>query len=78
MHIDPVHFGLVVVINLMIGLCTPPVGYLIYMLAGIAKEPPSRVIKESLPFLAALLVALAAVTYIPALSLSLGRVIYGS
>jgi tripartite ATP-independent transporter DctM subunit len=78
MHIDPVHFGLVVVLNLMIGLCTPPVGYLIYMLAGIAKEPPSRVIKESLPFLAALLVALAAVTYIPALSLSLGRVIYGS
>jgi tripartite ATP-independent transporter DctM subunit len=78
MHIDPVHFGLVVVLNLMIGLCTPPVGYLIYMLAGIAKEPPSRVIKESLPFLAALLVALAAVTYIPALSLSLGRVVYGS
>jgi tripartite ATP-independent transporter DctM subunit len=75
--VDPVHFGLIVVINLMIGLCTPPVGYLIYMLAGIAGESPGRVIRESLPFLACLLVLLAIVTYYPPLSLTLPKWIYG-
>jgi TRAP-type C4-dicarboxylate transport system permease large subunit len=78
MGIDPVHFGLVVIINLMIGLCTPPVGYLIYMLAGIADEKPARVIAESLPFLGALIVILALVTYFPAISLALPRLVYGS
>jgi tripartite ATP-independent transporter DctM subunit len=78
MGIDSVHFGLVVILNLMIGLCTPPVGYLIYLLAGIAREPPVRVIRESLPFLGVLLFVLALVTYFPALSLSLGRLVYGS
>jgi tripartite ATP-independent transporter DctM subunit len=78
MGIDPVHFGLVVIINLMIGLCTPPVGYLIYMLAGIAEEKPARVIVESLPFLAALIAVLALVTFVPALSLALPRLVYGS
>ena len=77
MGIDPVHFGLIVVINLMIGLCTPPVGYLIYLLAGIAGEPPARVIRESLPFLLALLGILALITYWPAVSLTLPRMMYG-
>jgi tripartite ATP-independent transporter DctM subunit len=76
--VDPVHFGLVVVINLMIGLCTPPVGYLIYLMANVAKEPPHRVIRESLPFLGVLLLVLAAVTYVPSLSLALPRLILGS
>jgi tripartite ATP-independent transporter DctM subunit len=74
--IDPVHFGLVVVINLMIGLCTPPVGYLIYLLAGIADEPPARVIRESLPFLLCLLAVLALVTYYPPITLTLSKTIY--
>jgi tripartite ATP-independent transporter DctM subunit len=75
--VDPIHFGLVVVINLMIGLCTPPVGYLIYLMANVANEPPHRVIRESLPFLAVLLLVLAAVTFVPALSLALPRLIMG-
>jgi tripartite ATP-independent transporter DctM subunit len=75
--VDPIHFGLVVVINLMIGLCTPPVGYLIYLMANVAKEPPHRVIRESLPFLGVLLLVLAAVTYVPSLSLALPTLMLG-
>ena len=56
--VDPIHFGVLVVLNLMIGLTTPPVGYLTYLSAQIAGEKPEIVIRESLPFLAALLVAL--------------------
>ncbi|MBK6007187.1 TRAP transporter large permease [Ramlibacter ginsenosidimutans] len=75
--IDPIHFGLIVVINLMIGLCTPPVGYLIYLLAAIAGEPPKEVIRESLPLLGILLAVLLAVTYVPALALGLPRLLLG-
>jgi tripartite ATP-independent transporter DctM subunit len=77
MGIDPIHFGVVIVINLMIGLCTPPVGYLIYLMANVANEPPQRVIRESLPFIGVLLATLLAVTYIPALTLALPRLILG-
>lgn len=75
--IDPIHFGVVIVINLMIGLCTPPVGYLIYLMANVANEPPQHVIRESLPFLGVLLATLLAATYIPALTLALPRLILG-
>ena len=66
--IDPVHFGVVLVFNLMIGLTTPPVGYLIYLSAHIAEERPERVMRESLPFLAALLAALLVLTLVPAIT----------
>ena len=69
--IDPVHFGIIIVINLMIGLCTPPIGYLIYLSASIAKVRPEIVIKESSPFLIALLVALLLCSFIPAITLTL-------
>jgi tripartite ATP-independent transporter DctM subunit len=75
--IDPIHFGVVIVINLMIGLCTPPVGYLIYLMANVANEPPQRVIRESLPFLGVLLLTLIATTFVPALTLALPRLILG-
>lgn len=75
--VDPVHFGVLIVINLMIGLCTPPVGYLIYLMANVANEPPQLVIRESLPFLGVLLATLVAVTYIPSLTLTLPRLILG-
>ncbi|MEZ5592211.1 MAG: TRAP transporter large permease subunit [Gammaproteobacteria bacterium] len=69
--IDPIHFGIIIVINLMIGLCTPPVGYLIYLSATIAETRPETVIRESLPFLAALLIALLLCIFIPPLTLTL-------
>jgi tripartite ATP-independent transporter DctM subunit len=75
--IDPIHFGVVIVINLMIGLCTPPVGYLIYLMANVANEPPQAVIRESLPFLGVLVFVLILVTYIPALTLALPQYFLG-
>lgn len=75
--IDVVHFGVVIVINLMIGLCTPPVGYLIYLMANVAGESPQAIIRESLPFLGVLLLVLVLVTYIPSLTLALPALILG-
>ncbi len=69
--LDLVHFGLIVVFNLMIGLCTPPVGYLIFLTANLAQVPAMRVIRESVPFVAVLVAVLIVVTYVPAVSLSI-------
>ena len=63
--IHPVHFGLVVVLNLMIGLLTPPVGYLLYITAAISGEKVEVVIREVMPFLAVLVVVLLICTYWP-------------
>ncbi len=68
--LDLVHFGLVIVFNLMIGLCTPPVGYLIFLTANIAQAPAADVMRESLPFLMVLACVLLLVTYVPAISLT--------
>lgn len=75
--IDLVQFGVMAVLNLMIGLCTPPVGYLIYMTATMADAPPAAVIGESLPFLAVLVVVLLLVTYVPAVTLALPALVTG-
>lgn len=66
--VDPVHLGVVVVLNLMIGLLTPPVGMSLYMVANIAKMPLERVIAGAWPFIICLTLSLLAVTYIPAAS----------
>jgi tripartite ATP-independent transporter DctM subunit len=69
--IDPVHFGLVVVLNLMIGLSTPPVGYLLYMTAALAEIQVEEVIREILPFIFVMIVVLAMCTYWPRMVLFL-------
>lgn len=66
--IAPIHFGLVIILNLMIGLVTPPVGYLIYLSANIAECEPIQVLKESLPFLLSLLVLLVLLILVPEFS----------
>lgn len=63
--IDLVHFGLVVVMNLMIGLVTPPVGLLLFLTSSMAQERLEKVVKEIVPFLIALLLVLVICTYIP-------------
>ena len=63
--IDLVHFGVVLVINLMIGLVTPPVGILLFLTSSMAQDKLERVIKEIIPFIIALLLVLAICTYIP-------------
>jgi len=63
--IDLVHFGVVAVVNAMIGLITPPYGLLLFIVANITKEPIGRVIREVWPFIIALLFALAIITFVP-------------
>ena len=68
---DPVHFGIMMVFNLCIGLCTPPVGSALFVGCSVAGVRLQDLLKPMLPFFGALLVTLLAVTYIPSLSLFL-------
>jgi tripartite ATP-independent transporter DctM subunit len=63
--IDPVHFGVVAVVNIMIGLVTPPYGLLLFMMVKIAEVPLKDLVREVMPFLGAMIVALALITFIP-------------
>ncbi|WGF87949.1 TRAP transporter large permease [Marinivivus vitaminiproducens] len=74
---DTVQFGVMAVLNLMIGLCTPPVGYLIYMTATMGEVRPTEVVRQSLPFIGVLLAVLLLVTYVPALTLLLPNLVAG-
>ncbi len=76
--VDPVHFGLVMVFNLMIGMITPPVGMSVYMLSPIVGLPVGKVFKACLPYLASLLVALVILTYVPQISLWLPNLVFAS
>ncbi len=67
--IDPIHFGIIMVLNLCIGLCTPPVGTLLFLGVTIGKTTVPKVIKPLLPMYVALILALLIITYFPALSL---------
>lgn len=67
--IDPIHFGVCCMLVCQIGLCTPPVGSLLYMTAGIAKVPVVDVIKESIPFLIALVITVVLLVFFPKITL---------
>lgn len=73
--VDMVHFGVVVVVNLMIGLITPPYGLLLFVVANVAHEKLLPIIRDIFPFLLALLVALALITLAPDLVLWLPRLV---
>lgn len=66
---DPVHFGILMILNLCIGLCTPPVGSVLFVGVGIAKTSIQKVIKPLIPMFAAMIVALLLITYFPQLTL---------
>ncbi|HWP10919.1 MAG TPA: TRAP transporter large permease [Ramlibacter sp.] len=71
--VDPVHFGIVAVTNIMIGLVTPPYGLLLFMMVKIAEVPLKELVIDVLPFLAVMLVALALITLFPDFILWLPR-----
>ncbi len=73
--IDMVHFGVVVVINIMLGLITPPYGLLLFIMKQIAEVPLRDLVRETLPFLWAMIGALALITYFPSLVLWLPRLL---
>lgn len=66
---DPVQFGIIMVLNLCIGLCTPPVGSVLFVGVGIAKTSIQKVVKPLLPLFLAMILALFLITYFPRLTL---------
>ncbi len=73
MGMDPVHFGIIMVLNLSVGLCTPPVGSVLFVGCGIANISITQVIKPLIPMFIAMVVSLLLVTYFEGLSLFLPR-----
>ena len=71
--IDMVHFGVVVVVNIMIGLITPPYGLLLFIMTNISGVPLRDIVRDALPFLFAMIVALALITFVPETVLWLPR-----
>jgi tripartite ATP-independent transporter DctM subunit len=72
---DPIHFGLIMIFNLCIGLCTPPVGSVLFVGCSVARTTLRNVLRPLLPFFAAMVIVLLLVTYVPALSLWLPSVL---
>lgn len=66
---DPVHFGIIMVLNLCIGICTPPVGTLLFVGSGVAHVKVTEVIKPLLPFLLTMVIILFIITYVPELAM---------
>jgi C4-dicarboxylate transporter, DctM subunit len=75
--IDPIHLGVIVTVNMEIGMLTPPVGLNLFVAAGISGQGLGEVIRASVPWFFALLVGLIILTYTPAISLWLPRLMYG-
>ena len=69
--VDPVHFGCVMVLNLTLGMCTPPVGVNLFVSAGMAQIPVHSMFKWLFPCLACMVLALLIVTFVPVLSTGL-------
>jgi tripartite ATP-independent transporter DctM subunit len=73
--VDPVHFGVMAVVNIMLGLVTPPYGLLLFMMTKVADVPLRAIVREAMPFLYVMLGALALITLVPDLVLFLPRVL---
>jgi tripartite ATP-independent transporter DctM subunit len=74
--IDPIHFGVIMVLNLMIGLLTPPVGMVLFVLTRVAKIPFDRIVRATLPFIIPLVIVLFLITYIEPLCMWLPRILF--
>ena len=72
--IDLVHFGVVVVVNIMIGLVTPPYGLLLFVLANMTKQPLGAIVREAVPFILAAILVLVFITFVPDSILWLPRI----
>ena len=74
--VDPVHFGLVMVVNLALGMITPPFGVNLFAACTVARISLDKIIRHLLPFVAVILGCLLVITYVPALSLTLRDLVY--
>ncbi|WP_046868922.1 TRAP transporter large permease [Microvirga massiliensis] len=73
--VDPVHFGVIIVLNIMIGLVTPPVGLCLYVVSSISRVPITEIASEMWPYLLALVAVLGVITYVPEITLWLPRLL---
>jgi TRAP-type transport system large permease protein len=71
--VDPVHFALVMCVNVTVGLATPPMGLVLFVTAAVSGERVERIVKAMLPYLAVEIIVIFLITYIPALTLTLPR-----
>lgn len=76
--IDPIHLGIIITVNMEVGMLTPPVGLNLFVASGVSGRSLGEVVHASIPWFFALLVGLLVVTYIPAISLWLPTLMYGS
>ena len=76
--VDPVHLGVVMVVNCAIGMFTPPFGLNLFVASNITEKPVMKVAKGVIPFIGLSVVALLLITYIPGISLWLPKTVYGS
>ena len=75
--IDPIHLGIMMVVNMEIGMITPPVGLNLFVTAGVAKLSMMKVVKASLPLVGVMFIFLMIVTYVPAVSTWLPNMMMG-
>jgi C4-dicarboxylate transporter DctM subunit len=73
LNIDPIHFGILMTINMELAFITPPFGMNLFVMSGVCKEPIMEVVRGQLPFLILLLISLLVISYVPAVSLLLLR-----
>jgi TRAP-type C4-dicarboxylate transport system permease large subunit len=73
--VDPVHFGMIMLLNLGIGLCHPPVGAILFVGCAVGRVTIEQVVREIWPFYAVMFLVLMFVTYIPTISLWLPRML---
>ncbi len=67
--LDPIQFGIIVVLNCGIGLLTPPVGAVLFIGSAVSKQPMEKIVKATLPFYIAMVITLLLITFVPAISL---------
>ena len=75
--IDPIQFGIIMVLNCGIGLLTPPVGAVLFIGSAVAKRPMEKVVKATLPFYLCMFIALLLLTYVPDISLAIPKLLGG-
>jgi C4-dicarboxylate transporter DctM subunit len=73
MGVDPVHFGVIMVVNLAVGLATPPFGLDLFVAGTLTELEPMKVARQAMPFIIAFTIALFVIAYVPQLSLALVR-----
>ncbi len=74
--IDPIHFGVIMTLNMEVGMITPPVGLNLYVASGLSGLSLEDVTRASLPWMSVMIIALLLVTYIPGISLFLVKLLY--